>query len=129
MPATSWGVYHNLKESEYTVSNDEAVFFFSSVVYQEKFFAQYSEHRALFNKRMKFATGRNTPYNMSVLADLVLYTKIEKRGFYCWVKGVAMDWQSMHAYALRKMTDENTHDWRKTQKPKLKERLKIMEST
>lgn len=125
MPITRSGIYHNLKESHYTVSNSEAVFFFSSVVNLKKFLKRYKEHRNEFDRKMKKFTGE-TPYNLDTLADVVLYETIEKRGFHCWVKGVVMDWQNMHEYALRKMTEKNSPDWQKIQKPKSDERLKIM---
>lgn len=125
MPITKSGIYHNLKESHYTVSNSEAVFFFSSVVNLNKFLKRYTDHRIDFDRKMKKFTG-NTPYNLDTLADIVLYETIEKRGFHCWVKGVVMDWQNMHAYALRKMTEKDTLDWQKTQKPNLQERRKII---
>lgn len=125
MPITKSGIYHNLKESHYTVSNSEAVFFFSSVVNLNKFLERYEEHRTAFDRKMKKFTGE-TPYNLSTLADVVLYETIEKRGFHCWVKGVVMDWQNVHEYALRKMTEKNSLDWQKIQKPKLSEHRKIM---
>lgn len=129
MPATAKGIYHNLKESNYTVSNSEIVFFFSSEKYLEKFLSGYIENRKLFNTRFKRMC--NTIYmNTDALADIQFYNVIEKRGFRVTVKGSDVEWQEIERYALHKMTDENTLDWSRIQKPKLRERVKhIMDTT
>jgi hypothetical protein len=134
MPATKWGVYHNLKESEYVVSNREITFFFSSEFYLNKFLDSYKENRKKFIKKMKAEMNHNPLHlNMETLADVNLYKTIEKRGFlsylYDWeyhTKGVEMDWQEIQKYALRKMTVKNTRDWLRIPKPKLKEQLKML---
>lgn len=125
MPATKRGIYHNLKESKYTVSNSEIVFFFSSKLYMTKFLEGYKEHREKFLERMDKLTG-DIPLNMNTLADITFYIDIEKRGFHAWLKGVSIDCEDLHLYALRKMTLRNTEDWYEIQKPKLDERIKIM---
>lgn len=123
MPQTKRGIYHNLKESKYTISNSEVVFFFSSKFYMDKFLNTYQEEREKFAvKFTKFAL----PLNMVILSDLILYKTIEKRGFRAWYKGVDISWQEISLYALRKMTDENITDWYPMQKPKLEERIKNM---
>lgn len=125
MPPTLRGIYHNLKESEYTISNSEVVFFFSSEVYLNKFMNGYQKHRVIFLEKMAKIAGEN-PLNMTTLADISYYKEIEKRGFRAWLKGVEMSWEEIHKYALRKMTDENTLDWSRIRKPKLEERFKTM---
>lgn len=128
MPATAKGIYHNLKESNYTVSNTEIVFFFSSELYLNKFLNGYEAHRELF--RTRFNRMCNTLYmNTDTLADIQFYGVVEKRGFRVTVKGSDVEWQEIERYALHKMTDENTLDWSRIQKPRLAERLKDMEST
>ena len=122
MPATLRGIYHNLKESEYTVSNSEIVFFFSSEVNLKKFLDRYKHHREKFTSKIEKVTCDN-PLNMNTLADITLYKLIEKRGFRAWIKGVDIDWHELHQYALRTMTEKNTHDWSRMQKPKLRERF------
>lgn len=123
MPATLKGVFHNLKESEYTISNGEIVFFFSSKYYLNKFLGDYDTHREKFNKTTERITIDN-PLNMEILADINLYKKIEKRGFYVWLKGVSITWEDLHQYALRKMTEPNTQNWFVIQRPRLKDRFK-----
>lgn len=126
MPATLRGIYHNLKESKYTVSNSEIVFFFSSRFYLNKFLEEYKQHRETFLDKMERLTGE-TPLNMETFADVVFYQSVEKRGFRAWIKGVDIDCENLHKYALRKMTEPNTLDWHEIQKPKLEERLRTME--
>ena len=126
MPATKRGIFHNLKESKYVVSNSEITFFFSSEKYLNKFIESVEEHRETFSKRMQRVTGE-IPLNVNILADITLYENIEKRGFRAWVKGVDISCQELYRYALRKMTEQNTLDWCVIQKPKLKERIRIME--
>lgn len=121
MPPTKRGIYHNLKQSKYTVSNSEIVFFFSSEVYLQKFLDGYQQNRQKFKTKVF-----DNPLNMDALADIWFYKQIEKRGFLAWLKGVDIDWHDLHRYALRKMTEKNTLDWQRMQKPKLEERLKIM---
>ncbi|ARQ95228.1 late transcriptional activator [Bacillus phage BeachBum] len=128
MPVTIRGIYHNLKESEYTASNGEVVFFFSSKLYRDKFLNKYKEQRTITSKRMNKITKADE-YNTDMLSDFLLYRDIETRGFYAWVKGVTIEWQSMYLYALARMTEKNTQDWFEMQKPKLEERKRIMEST
>lgn len=118
MPPTLKGIFHNLRESEYTISNTEIVFFFSSRVYRNKFMDKYIEHRETFCKKANKLLSES-PYNMDILADIELYKAIEKRGFFALLKGVSIKWEELHTYALRKMTEKNTHDWQEIPKPKL----------
>lgn len=125
MPVTKRGIYHNLAESKYTISNSEIVFFFSSRVYMEKFLEGYKNNREQFISKINKLTG-DISLNMTTLADVTYYTNIEKRGFKAWMKGVNISCEDVHLYALRKMTLKNTNDWCEIQKPKLAERIKIM---
>ena len=125
MPSTIRGIYHNLKESEYTASDSEVVFFFSSKLYRDKFLEEYENHREAFLTKMHRLTGE-IPLNMTTLADITLYRRIEKRGFRALMRGVDITWQDLNVYALRKMMLVNTNDWQVIQKPKLTERLKTM---
>lgn len=125
MPVTLRGVYHNLKESKYTISNTEVVFFFSSQSYLDKFMRDYQSHRIEFNRKLDKAIDE-TPLNMNMLADIKLYDVIEKRGFRAWLKGVDMQCNDLYRYALRKMTEVETPEWEIIQTPHLSNRMKIM---
>lgn len=125
MPATKRGIYHNLRESKYTASNGEAVFFFSSSLYLKKFLMGYWDNRISFMSKHPEHLGGDYP-NMTTLADISFYQSIEKRGFLVWVNGVEMSWVKILEYALQKMTEPNMPDWSKIQRPKLETRLKTM---
>jgi hypothetical protein len=125
MPATKKGIYHNLKESKYTVSNSEIVFFFSSEFYLNKFMDGYEKHRLIFLEKMAKIAVEN-PLNMETLADISFYKTVERRGFRAWLKGVDIKWEELHRYALRKMTEQHTPDWERIETPKLQERKKMM---
>jgi hypothetical protein len=126
MPATKRGIYHNLKESEYTISNMEVVFFFSSELYMNKFLKEYEKNRKHVHERIEQTTGEHL-LNMNTLADITLYKRIEKRGFRAWLKGVDVTWQDLRLYVLRKMTEKSSLNWQRIAKPKLRERLKTLE--
>jgi hypothetical protein len=126
MPPTIRGVFHNLKESEYVVSNKEITFFFSSETYLNKFLETYQEERKKLQERTKKELT-HVNFNMNTLADITLYKTIEKRGFLARLKGVDMKWEDLEKYVLRKMTDDYTHNWSRIAKPKLSERFKSTE--
>lgn len=113
MPATAKGIYHNLRESKYTVSNSEVVFFFSSVVYMQKFMARYKENRNMFESKIT-RVADDVPYNLDMWADITLYEEIEKRGFLAQIKGVWTNCDGIYKYALRKMTEPSSLDWHET---------------
>jgi hypothetical protein len=125
MPPTIRGIYHNLKESEYVVSNKEITFFFSSETYLNKFIDTYLEERKKLKERTKKELN-HVNFNLDTLSDITLYKIIEKRGFLVRLKGVDMDWQDLEKYALRKMTENCTLNWSRIAKPKLSERFKNM---
>lgn len=125
MPSSKRGIFHNLHESSYTVSNTEIVFFFSSELYRKKFLRKYKENRNIINDRLT-KNSYDISINRDMLADVYLYIDIETRGFKAWLKGADITCEELHRYALQRTTEPNTLDWQEIQKPKLNERLKIM---
>jgi hypothetical protein len=110
MPATKRGVYHNLRESKYAVSNTEIAFFFSSEFVMTKYLTGYQDNREKYKKRMG-SLLKDTPYNLDLVADICYYQEVEKRGFYSKFKNVILKKDDLYKYALRKMSDENTLEW------------------
>ena len=110
MPATKRGVYHNLRESKYVVSNTEITFSFSSEFVLNKFLNGYQEHRDKYKKRIKTLL-EGTPYNLDLVADICFYQEVEKRGFYVKFKKVKLEKDDLYKYALRKMSDKTTLEW------------------
>jgi hypothetical protein len=107
MPKTAKGIYHNLRESKYTISNGEVVFYFSSKLYRNKFLSDYEINRKLFIKKID-----EVPLNMDTLADVLLYEKIEKRGFFVRLDRAMITFNDLYKYSLRKMNEKNSPDWR-----------------
>lgn len=126
MPATTRGIYHNLKESKYTVSNDDIVFYFSSKVYMQRFLIEHHSHRERMNK-FKNKVLIDVNVNLDFIGDLKAYKEIEKRGFRCLMKGIEVNWQELEKYVYRQMTRKSTNDWYAIPAPKLIERLRTME--
>ena len=120
MGKTRRGVYHNLLESEYAISNNEVAFFFSSMFYLNKFMVGYKQHREDFRKRVE-RTFINHPLNSDFIADLHFYKRIEKRGFRVVFKGGDLSWRKIHELELAGKINKNTKDWFVMQKVKLGE--------
>jgi hypothetical protein len=110
MPATIRGIYHNLRESKYVVSNSEITFYFSSEKYLKKFMDGYLKYRDEFKQRMNKLIDK-TPLNMDTLADINYYKSIEKRGFFVRLQRAKIGWDDLYKYALRKMIDRETTQW------------------
>lgn len=121
MPATKWGVYHNLKESKYVVSNGDITFFFSSMVTLNKFIDGYQNYRKI--RRQKANLNNESYINFDTVADIEFYNKTEKRGFYVWLKGVSMTPEDLYKYSIRMMTEKNSPEWKRIDKPKTGERF------
>lgn len=105
MPITRGGIYHNLRESKYTVSNSEIVFYFSSEFYLNKFLKDYKKNRECYKKKIKH------PLNTDILADIETYEDIEKRGFFARFKRDKISKDDLYHYALRKMVDSDSYEW------------------
>ena len=127
MSITARGIYHNLNDSEYAISNTDIAFFFSSKTYLNKFMEEHDEFRLDFRKRLERVIELNEE-NTDLLADIHFYRDIEKRGFrveslnyISTEQGVrrGINWQELHRYALVKMTEKNTTSWSLVQGEKL----------
>jgi len=75
------GVYYDLTKSsfKFTTLDTKMIFVFSSDLHMFKFEDQYKAHRKELNLKLK--ARYRLDINTTVLADLVLYNKIETRGF------------------------------------------------
>jgi len=124
MPVTRKGVYHNLRESEYVVSNGEATLFFSSELYMNKFLNEYETNRVIFLSKMAKIV-KESYLNMNILADSTHYFKTEKRGFLVWLNGVKLSKEDFHKYGLRLMLNNITPKWERIPRPKASQRFKI----
>lgn len=130
MVMTKRGIYHNLNESEYAISNSEVALFFSSRFYLNKFLDEYKNYRNEFKIRLQRSMNIDK-MNVDLMADIHLYKDIEKRGFRAVLnqdvaknvvilndslKGKGeLTWQELRLYALQRMIVQNTKDWYETQ--------------
>ena len=78
-------VYNDINESNYTFKYDNLVFYFSSKFYQEKFIREYSHYLKDEIMKLKIKFKCNIYCDEMIL--LLLYKKIEKRGFKVLYKG------------------------------------------
>lgn len=78
-------VYNDIKESNYTFKYDDLVFYFSSQFYKEKFKRIYTQF--LKDEKMKLKIKFKCNIYCDEMILLLLYKKIEKRGFKVKYKG------------------------------------------
>lgn len=74
------GIVYNLATSPFTIVVDETEYFFSSRLHMDKFTKQLHENRGVFS--YKFTNKYNIVIRLTNIADMLLYNKIETRGFY-----------------------------------------------
>ena len=78
------GICYNLEMTPFFISNKyedkKVIFNFSSEFYKNKFISQIEKHREKINESLskRFGLVVINP----ILADIVLYSKVESRGFY-----------------------------------------------
>lgn len=73
------GVCYNLSKSEYRYTINRVTFVFSSQLHLDKFVDRLKSNRDIINYSL---TKRfNIEVDVSTLADVVLYKKVETRGF------------------------------------------------
>ena len=75
------GVYYDLKKSCFKCKpiDNNLTFVFSSDLHLVKFEEQYKEHRA--EQELKFTSRYRFKIRLNTLFDLILYKRIENRGF------------------------------------------------
>ena len=78
-------IYNDINESTYTFKYDDLVFYFSSKFYLEKFIREYSNFIKEETMKLKVKFKCNIYCDEMIL--LLLYKKIEKRGFKVEYKG------------------------------------------
>lgn len=89
MQLTRAGVSYNLHKSPHLLEMDyeetKVIFHFSSATYRIKFLSRSGENRRAINTSLSNRFGFNVKADL--LADLKLYSTIEKRGFLISVNG------------------------------------------
>ena len=74
------GIVYDLRLSPYYIKLDKTTYYFSSKNHLEKFNEKLYVHRMAIRTSLTNRFGIDV--NITLLADLVLYTKVETRGFY-----------------------------------------------
>lgn len=86
MGKTRRGVYYELNETEYRYTLRNVTYYFSSKNHLEKFKERFDEENQSINYMFKRRYG--IKFNFDILSDLLLYKKVETRGFLIEIEGV-----------------------------------------
>ena len=78
-------IYKDINESDYTFNYDDMTFYFSSNFYKEKFIKEHRDF--LHNESMKLKLKFKCNVYFDEIILMLLYKKIEKRGFKVTYKG------------------------------------------
>ena len=82
-------IYYNIEDSRFVFTYGDLFFKFSSLFYQEKFIIDYPEFLKTETEKLNIKF-RNT-INADYMILLLLYKKIEKRGFFVLYKGCLLN--------------------------------------
>ena len=80
------GIVYKLELSPYKAIIEDVTYMFSSVNHLDKFMEKLNENRDTISYSLSKRFGVNV--NLAILSDIVLYSKIETRGFLISYKGV-----------------------------------------
>lgn len=99
------GVCYDLSKSNYKHIENGVVFVFSSKLHLDKFKRKLTDNRKLINMSLtkRFSCG----VDVSILADIVLYKKIETRGFLIVYEGIELWEKEQVIFAGGKVTKKN----------------------
>lgn len=73
-------ICYDLKNTPYKLNHNHMILHFSSMKNMEKFHERFKEHRITIRNSLKKRFKINI--NTNILADVILYRSIEKRGFH-----------------------------------------------
>lgn len=82
------GVCYDLTLSDFIYESEGVQYVFSSQLHLDKFKAKKKENRDIINYSL--SRRFNLPVNVNHLADMVLYRKIETRGFLVFSEGTRL---------------------------------------
>ena len=103
MGKTKCGVYYDLTESEFYYCKGEATFYFSSKPHLQKFTTRLPSTKNEMNTLIERKWKLHTKFDF--VAALVLYLRIETRGFYITICCGKQKYNSL---------EEFEHDWELT---------------
>lgn len=79
------GIYNNLNESEYDYTYNGVTYYFSSMLYKNKFIECLEDY--IENETDKYSTKFKSNIDGDIVFGVILYSKIEKRGFRVVIDG------------------------------------------
>ena len=82
---TKYGIYTDIKESDYTYTKYKITYYFSSLYYL-KVFKKKAEEYAL-QENMKIEMRYKVPINLVSYFMIAFYKKLEKKGFRIEIEG------------------------------------------
>lgn len=97
MVATRNNIFYNLEESPYRLTLDGMTLVFSSEMHRIKFLASMKNNREKINESLSARFG--TCVKLDKMSDLVLYAKIEKRGFLVITESEVFKWLDQVQFA------------------------------
>ena len=80
------GIAYKLELSPYKVTVESVTYMFSSINHLDKFMEKLNENRDTISYSLSKRFGVSV--NLTILSDIVLYSKVETRGFLISHKGV-----------------------------------------
>lgn len=80
------GIVYNLELSPYKATIEGVTYMFSSINHLGKFMEKLDENREILSHSL--SKRFNITINLNVLSDIVLYSKVETRGFHIIFEGV-----------------------------------------
>lgn len=89
---TRYGVERNLSISPFYVKTEEAIYYFSSLTHEKKFRKMFHVKHSEVNEYLNKKYGVNIKGDL--LAELILYQKIETRGYRVEWKGCVFTCQN-----------------------------------
>lgn len=103
---TRRGIEYNLSVSPYRVTNDNGiVFVFSSQNHLNAFVSRQEENRKRINESLSNRFNFYMEFNL--LADCVLYRRIEQRGFLILKDGDPYHWKNIIKFGGEKLTKKS----------------------
>ena len=102
------GVCYDLTLSEYRHTIGDLTFVFSSQLHLDKFKVKLRDNRNTINRSL--SKRFNLTVDVSKMADIVLYKKIETRGFLIVTNEGNELWQNNMQYVGGKVTSKNSNE-------------------
>jgi len=104
------GVYNDIKNSHYILTDGELLFFFTSEYNMNKFSEMYEENREDYKKRLDKAFKDGQVYPV-LMFDVTLYKSIENRGFYIMYNNIELSENDLRNLSLDRLIENKTYHY------------------